>query len=33
MLRADSADSAAQATHVELATTLVVRASTGPPPG
>jgi DNA-binding LacI/PurR family transcriptional regulator len=32
MLRASSDDTAAQAHHVELATTLVVRDSTGPPP-
>jgi LacI family transcriptional regulator len=32
MLRADGDDTAAQAHHVELATTLVVRDSTGPPP-
>jgi DNA-binding LacI/PurR family transcriptional regulator len=32
MLRPDAADTAAQAHHVELATTLVVRDSTAPPP-
>jgi len=32
MLRADGSDTAAQAHHVELATTLVVRDSTAPPP-
>ena len=32
MLRAGGDDTAAQAHHVELATTLVVRDSTGPPP-
>jgi hypothetical protein len=33
MLRAGDDDAAAQSHHIELATTLVVRDSTGPPAG